>query len=295
MAIVPSLLGSTLLLTLSVPLAFLALLTTTLAFATLWLRLLVVYADLFLAFLHSFLAAYTPRRPRQFRPSTALPASPSRGLNHHQRARRPTNPSISYPAAATTTSSTTPTPTQSLHLTLPLPTNPTSLYAPSPTLSLRDFEGVGGWLDLDTTTPSAPGDDDALWMGAAARLELPAATAERRRMHRRTLSSQSIRLGVASALATPAYLGGGGGIERFSPLASRRSTPVLRGDGGPGSPEGYFSMRLGGGGEGGSPEEGWGRRKGRGGGFGGGGGSGVSSGKGSQATIVEMDMDERRG
>lgn len=58
----------------------------------------------------------------------------------------------------------------------------------------RDFEGVGGWK-------SDSDDDDVPWASISSRLELPAIVDERKRNHRRALTSGS--LSIASMIPRP--------------------------------------------------------------------------------------------
>ena len=86
----------------------------------------------------------------------------------------------------------------------------------------RDFEGVGGWR-----FPS-PDDEDGPWTSMNSRLELPATGGERKRHHRRSLTSGSMS---SAPLATS------------SPVRSRARTPNSSRAAGNASPEEYFVDR----------------------------------------------------
>ena len=153
------------LLFLSVPLLTLAALTTTLAFSTLLIRVLIVYAELFAAVLQN-----------QLSPSVS-PAKASPPLPYAHLPRRKSHRSSDASSGS---------------LTPRLPP-PQSIYTSTPLV--RDFEGVGGWR--------FPGPDDeneeAIWTGMNARLELPFVPpptplgfSDRQRKHERSLTSSSL-------------------------------------------------------------------------------------------------------
>ncbi|KAF1811589.1 hypothetical protein P152DRAFT_60688 [Eremomyces bilateralis CBS 781.70] len=191
---ITQLLGPPILLLISIPLAVFALLTTALAFSLLFIRVSFIYLELALALAHSWLFANRSTNPVPF-PGQRTPRKPRR------------------------TSVTTTAPPHDL----PPPRHPprksdsaASLLAGAPN---RDFEGVGGWR------VSGDGEDEALWVGMNARLELPASAGDRPRRHQRSLTTGSQRLSWSP------------GAMRMSPVQSRARTPSVTD---PASPEGYF-------------------------------------------------------
>ncbi|KAF2796999.1 hypothetical protein K505DRAFT_153201 [Melanomma pulvis-pyrius CBS 109.77] len=184
------LLGPPLLLLISLPLAILASVTTTIAITALTIRVSIVYFELGVALIHSYLFP-PPQRPVPKKPSGRL--SPHRARNRRS-------------SAASTSSS---------HDTAGPSSYPPRLqYKSGSFVSLvgtseitRDFEGVGGWR--------VPGDDDeeALWMGMNSRLELPAVIPKQRK-HQRSLTGGSQRWS------------GSPEVMRMSPMQSRARTPV---------------------------------------------------------------------
>jgi len=206
------LLGPLLLLSLALPLALLATLTTTFAFLTLLLRVSIVYFEVGVALIHSRISTpATPTAPLIKLRTARTPTSTSTHQLPQRRQPRRHNSTLSFQDLPT--GHKTPTYTASF----------TSLLGSGgPT---RDYEGVGGWR------LSADGQDDALWMGINSRLELPATGVERQRRHQRTLSSQSQNFVRSSP-----------GTVRISPATSgRKRTPPVPTEGSA-SPEGYFSM-----------------------------------------------------
>ncbi|KAG8627184.1 hypothetical protein KVT40_004667 [Elsinoe batatas] len=227
-----TLLSTPIILLLSIPLTLFALLTTTLALLTLLLRVSIIYLELLLAVIQSFLLpSPPPTKPLSLRPSSPLLPT-NQPLRHH--ARRRTSSSSS------TTSLHTPSfgpgaPGQRL-------TKPPSLASLLGTTTPRDYESVGGWR-----LTSADSDEEALWTGINSRLELPALTvpspgnlardhhgAGGGRYHHRSLTGGSrrgsTRAGTVSGNGSPELVAQGAGGRR------------RRGKGsGAGSPEGYFS------------------------------------------------------
>ncbi|KAG5925617.1 hypothetical protein E4U42_004117 [Claviceps africana] len=148
----------------TVPLALLAGVTTTLAFALLISRVVIVYLDLALSFIPQVLATFTSHR-RYTRPQLQLPAtsanSPAssfgdssrvssiyhQSLYQRRRRRRPSS-IVSFRS-----SNGTATPVGDFGLGLVPGVGPE-----------RDFEGIGGWRF---------GDDDDLWTTINSRMELP--------------------------------------------------------------------------------------------------------------------------
>ncbi|GAB7349015.1 hypothetical protein MBLNU459_g7988t1 [Dothideomycetes sp. NU459] len=188
MGIVNRLLALPVLLFVGLPFAGFAVFTTSLALATLFVRVLIIYIDLGLALVSS--ALYSSSKDTE---SVTLP--PRSLFSEHARARR----------RRSTASSNTP----------PMVRKTSSFATLVGNNRDRDFEGVGGWRI------SGNDDEEALWMGMNARLELPAASPSARK-HRRSLTGGSLRFGSPE-------------IAR-SPAATRTRTP------GTSSPEGYFSM-----------------------------------------------------
>lgn len=190
MGIVNRILGLPILLFIGIPFAGFAVLTTSLAFATLFVRVLIIYIDLGLALIQS--ALYSSK------PSDKELVQPQSPFRESARARR---------RRSTASSNTSPT----------VGVRKTSSFAALVNNSRdRDFEGVGGWRI------SGNDDEEALWMGMNARLELPAASPSARK-HRRSLTGGSLRFGSPEICRSPA--------------TARTRTP------GTASPEGYFSMQ----------------------------------------------------
>lgn len=152
------------LLLVTVPLALLAGITTTLAFALLILRVLVVYLDVILSLIPQSLVNF--KLHRRYINHTSLTESPLSPLQahsysdmttsatqqqlllHRRRRRRPSS-SISILSSAGST-----TPISEMGLGLMPSVGPE-----------RDFEGIGGWR--------SGGDDDEAWTTINSRLELP--------------------------------------------------------------------------------------------------------------------------
>ncbi|KAI9693255.1 MAG: hypothetical protein M1822_005251 [Bathelium mastoideum] len=242
---------SALLFILAIPLTLFALLTTTLAFGTLLLRVSVVYVELGAALLHSWLfASNTPvtvlhHGPHPAPPTSSAQATPSSLLRHGgtnsgssssndktTRVRSHDLPSISSPnpsanALATTTPATPRLTRAAPHHLRTKSGSAASLATFASTGPTRDYEGVGGWR------LAGSGDEEALWMGINARLELPAGGSGSRRHHQRRMSAG-------------AGAGAGAGVVRMSPVQSRGRTPG-EGEGGAGAGEGwegYFNIKA---------------------------------------------------
>ncbi|KAF2187916.1 hypothetical protein K469DRAFT_704188 [Zopfia rhizophila CBS 207.26] len=201
------LLGPPLLLLISIPLAIFAVLTTTIAFSTLTLRVSIVYFELGLALIHSYLFPPSPTSIKHPKPSSPRRTSPQRPRNRRTS------------AASTTSSADT-----------ALPSHPPRLHNKSGSFASligtgepnRDFEGVGGWR------VSGDDDEEALWMGMNSRLELPAVIPKRK--HQRSLTGGSQRWSWSPE------------AMRMSPMQSRARTPTGSGNGGRGEEKGedYF-------------------------------------------------------
>lgn len=190
-----------LLLFVSIPLAFFALITTSVAVTLLSFRALVVYFHLAIAIVGAWLSLSPsnhslPRRSRLV--PTSVRSSPT---GARQRSRR---------TSIASTASSLDSPAFSAPPPNFLKYKNNSLTTLIGTSELtRDFEGVGGWR--------VPGDDDeeALWMGINSRLELPAEIPTRR--HRRSITGTTSPGNRLSA---------GSEILRMSPVQSRARTPV---------------------------------------------------------------------
>lgn len=185
------LLGPPLLLLVSIPLAIIALLTTSIAIGILAVRVSIVYFELGIALVHAYLFPPVQKpAPKQLSPRHTSP--------HRARHRRSST-------ASTTSSQDT-----------AIPPNPPRLHNKSGSfVSLigtseitRDFEGVGGWR------VSGGDDEEALWMGMNARLELPAALPKRKHQRSLTGGSQTQRWSWSPE------------AMRMSPMQSRARTPV---------------------------------------------------------------------
>jgi hypothetical protein len=186
------LLAPPILLLFAVPLAVFAAITTALAITTLLIRASIVYFELGLALIHSYLFAESSKASAR----SSHQSSPHQ-QQHHRRRRSSTSSSQEF--------------------TLPNKHGPhksdsfASLLGAGVLGPGRDFEGIGGWRDAAPT----PG-EEALWINMNSRLELPAPTAERRR-HQRSLTGGSQRW---SGNWSPEAM-------RMSPAQSRARTPSI--------------------------------------------------------------------
>lgn len=171
-----SVLLTTTILTLSIPLAFLAVITSGVAFLALFVRVMLVYIDLAAVLIRSYLFVRAPPKPRHRRRKSS---GNLHATQQQQQQRRRRHRSISQ--------------TSSLEQSVskgdggegdPPTTTTASGHLERPG-SVRDFEGVGGWR--------FPGseEDETQWTLLNSRLELPAAS-ERKRRHRRSLTSSSV-------------------------------------------------------------------------------------------------------
>lgn len=168
MSTITTLLLSPVLVAVSIPLATFAVVTTTLAFSALLVRVAVVYVELGAVVLHDHVSG---------RPISDIDLPPLRAAavgtdtaSARRKSRRSSAGSGHSEASATS---------------LRLPENSTPGIC-SGLGAHRDFEGVGGWV-FGTTT-----DDDGLWTSMNSRLELPAAVGDRKRKHQRSMTSGSI-------------------------------------------------------------------------------------------------------
>ncbi|RMZ70058.1 hypothetical protein GMOD_00000103 [Pyrenophora seminiperda CCB06] len=180
----------------SIPLAVLAVFTTSIAILFLSFRALQVYFDLAIAVISAWLTPSSPNHISSHRSS--LVASAQQSPSHHRQR-----------SSTVSTASSHDTTVPSMHTSRLLKHKNNSLSTLVGTGELtRDFEGVGGWR--------VAGDDDeeALWMGINSRLQLPA---EAPRRHKRSATggaSPSQRWSVSSEAL------------RMSPVQSRSRTPV---------------------------------------------------------------------
>ncbi|KAJ9666927.1 hypothetical protein H2201_003061 [Coniosporium apollinis] len=173
------LLAPPVLLSLSIPLALLAIITTSLAFSTLLIRVSIVYFELGVALLHSYLFVPPPKRSYPRTPPYSV--SPGRTSPRHPRANRRTS---------TTSTASAQDPTTSTSGFPPIyPTKSGSFASLTSSLGpARDYEGVGGWR-----VSSGDGSEEALWIGMNSRLELPAVVSPNTRRHQRSLTGPSLR------------------------------------------------------------------------------------------------------
>ncbi|KAE9969396.1 hypothetical protein BLS_005389 [Venturia inaequalis] len=190
----------------SIPLGIFAAITTTLAIGTLLIRVSIVYFDLLLALIRSYIFEKT-------KAPTPQPSPP-----HRHRSRRGSNFSSSSSQDFTVLGKNGPSKSASF----------ASLLGAGAPGSTRDFEGIGGWRE----TAVNPG-EEASWINMNSRLELPAPTVERRR-HQRSLTGGSQRW---SGHWSPEAV-------RLSPAQSRARTPSITelkmSEGG----DGYFPLQL---------------------------------------------------
>lgn len=199
-----------LLLLFSIPLAALALLTTTLAFSTLLVRVLIVYIELALVVAHNQFFRRVPSKTTQPPGKGNLSSSTS---GHQRRKSRRS----SAGSAGSEQGSITPKAGDTGNFGLITSTGID-----------RDFEGVGGWRF------SGPDEEDPQWTSTNSRLELPAAVGELKRKHNRSLTSGG--LSTSRIIGEP-YL-----PDSFSrsTMQSRARTPPTVHIAGPASPEEYF-------------------------------------------------------
>lgn len=231
------------LMTISVPLFIFASITTYLALATLFLRAFIVYLELATALVHSWLvrpskplpplplsASTVTARPTTIEPpSTAITSSSQRKPHGRPSSSHQKNPPASQKSK------------RSQHR--PTKSDPNASFAPmSTTPTDRDFEGVGGWCD------PGPDNDEALWMGMNARLQLPAMAMHdsATRHHRRSLTASGAsprNSGVWDSYGLRMSSSPGQSRPR-----TRAGTPSAMveiqglGTGVPGGVEGYFSL-----------------------------------------------------
>ena len=159
---------SPILLLISIPLAIFALFTTTIAFSTLFVRVLIVYAELAAALLQDQFGGYTAFR------SASEPLN-NKTVAEEKQSRRKSRRS-SAGSLSSNGGSTTPKAPD---------TSGFGIYSGGG--AARDFEGVGGWRIQDPND-----EDDENWTSMNSRLELPAMIDGRPRHHHRSRTSGSL-------------------------------------------------------------------------------------------------------
>ncbi|KAF2196050.1 hypothetical protein GQ43DRAFT_356385, partial [Delitschia confertaspora ATCC 74209] len=162
--------GPLLLLLISIPLAFSAIVTTFLALFILIVRASIVYFELGVALLNSWLLG----RPSAYARKRALPpfSRSSSGRASPTQTRIQRNNSIT-----STTSSHGPT--AMTQLNNKSGSFASLIFSGEPN---RDFEGVGGWRVFGEDN------EEAIWIGMNSRLELPTVIPPRKRNHKRSLT-----------------------------------------------------------------------------------------------------------
>ena len=164
--------------TLSIPLAVLAVFTSSIAFVGLLLRAILVYAELgsILVRSHIFFRPSSKSRVRGPKSTSNAPVAQNQQQQHQQQQqRRRRHRTISQASSLE----------QSFSRGESGDADSVNGQVERPA-SVRDFEGVGGWRFLRA------GEDDTQWTLLNSRLELPA-TSERKRRHRRSLTSSSMQ------------------------------------------------------------------------------------------------------
>lgn len=190
----------------SLPLVALAVLTTSLAVVTLLIRVSIVYFELGVALIHSWLFA-TNHVSTSDKHRSLASSGYSTPTRHHRRRR---SSAASLLAADQSMSRRPPTKSESFASLV-------STAGPN-----RDFEGIGGWR------MPGDGEEEALWIGMNSRLELPTALPDKHRRHQRSLTGGSQRWSWSPEAI------------RMSPVQSRSRTPNAPEC--PGSPDEYFTM-----------------------------------------------------
>ena len=181
----------------SVPLATLALLTTTVAVFTLFMRVLIVYIELALVVVHNQLFQHDYS---SFSPPSVKGSSPSPALGQQRRKKRRSSASSAGSEQGTITPKAVDTTTYSLTTSAGID---------------RDFEGVGGWRF------PGPEEEDTQWTSSNTRLRLPAASRDLRGKHSRSLTSGFLpRPRSTGESATSDYW-------TKSPVQSRARTPPV--------------------------------------------------------------------
>ncbi len=151
---------------LSIPLTILAAFTTSLAFAALLLRALMVYVELAAALIRNQFGHEKAPSGSRFFSTSALPTT---SKSSRRKSRRGS-------AASSSNGSITPREHR--------PSSGLGMYGGQS--ATRDFEGVGGWRI------PGPSDDDLPWLNMNSRLELSSTVDARQRNHHRSQTSGSL-------------------------------------------------------------------------------------------------------
>ena len=195
---------SPILLLISIPLTVFAAFTTTIAFATLFVRVLIVYAELTAALLQDQLSGYTTFKSA---PESVNLKAIAEEKHSRRKSRRSSAGSLSSNGGSTTPKA--------------LESSGFGIYSGSG--AARDFEGVGGWR-----IQGPDDEDDENWTSMNSRLELPATVDGRPRNHHRSRTSGSL-----TSVLPPK-----------SPGWSRARTPISTRVPETGSTEDYFANRT---------------------------------------------------
>ena len=177
MSILTNIFVTPILLFISIPLATFALFTTSLAFSTLFIRVVIVYIELGVAVAQNHLTIHKSVSPL---PSKSRPSSIQSRLRSKSRRSSTTS------GIASETGSTTP---KILDLLTKNNSTLTMNTIYGATIPDRDFEGVGGWRFPNPDDEA----EEGLWTSINSRLELPnAIPGEHKRKHRRSMTSGSL-------------------------------------------------------------------------------------------------------
>jgi hypothetical protein len=208
----------------TIPLAIFAGVTTTVAFTVLIFRVILVYTDLALALVPSYLSFRTRKRQSPYR---ALPGKISTtGSPTSKSGSR--SPSPVFSSSSRTLSLTRmrrrgsrrPSVAGSIGSATPITADGGIGLAPSVGLD-RDFEGVGGWRVGDA--------DDDRWTTINSRLELPDRQHTGRHHHRSPSGDGGLMMKprIRTRSGSPEMLALAGGRNATSPNSSRVRTPGI--------------------------------------------------------------------
>jgi hypothetical protein len=178
----------------SIPLIFFAIVTSTIAFTTLLIRVSIVYFELALALLRSSLFTETSKPLKQSHTHHHVP-SPNTPRRRGSTISMSSSQDFGYSGRHG------PKKSESL-----------ASFLGAGVHTQRDYEGIGGWRDAGEDPA-----DEALWIGMNSRLELPAIAPARQRHHQRSLTGGSQRW---SGVGSPEAM-------RMSPVQSRARTPSI--------------------------------------------------------------------
>lgn len=196
-----------LLLLFSFPLIIFAFLTTTAAISTLFLRVLLVYADLAAVLIKNQISYHQPSQ------STSPPTQGSQQSPRRSSTRSSSGDQHAFGGSRT-----------------PKSVESSGLGIYSAGSMQRDFEGVGGWR-----IPNTEG-EDVLWTSMNARLELPAFGDGPHRHHRRAITASGTPMSARTRAAeqqdvetpvTPRALGTTSPQEYFVNWHASKSTTAL--------------------------------------------------------------------